>query len=403
MFPGDSGFRLLYASQIIVRLGSRIWLPYLQTHIYLFHLIKAPLLFFQLIPVVYFLVFLWTINQLAIKLVGISLKAKLFTLLLLLVLVSNRLLLFLSHNLYQEVPVLALFYLLTYLWLFSQKRSWLFCLVGILALFTREYFWILYLTLGIVNLREYHKLSKPKIIIYSLLGMLPLSWMALTSQTTTLNDNATATVFTLAAFAERTLRLTTVLATNAMLPILFCLLVVWLVIVFYKKPIYHRRYLWFSLLSWLFFLSYTLLKDPWQPRPENPRMVIPFIMFIPIWTLLAYQAIQNLPKRAKNVLVALLCTGLILLCNQWPSLNAFLVKANVQIEPFVAALRQYREQQPNQSLKIAVVAMDFWEEYVPYFSGMLLYENKEYLKTPPQNPDQYDLIFKGPLLRKKKR
>lgn len=64
IFPGDSGFRLLYAKYLILNGGSRVWLPFLQLHIFLLYLLKSPVFLYKLIPIIYYLILLFTLNKL---------------------------------------------------------------------------------------------------------------------------------------------------------------------------------------------------------------------------------------------------------------------------------------------------------------------------------------------------
>ena len=56
VFTGDSGLRLLKASQIIIRPLSteRVWLPFLQLHINTLYRIKAIPMLYKMIPISYF-------------------------------------------------------------------------------------------------------------------------------------------------------------------------------------------------------------------------------------------------------------------------------------------------------------------------------------------------------------
>lgn len=42
LFFGDSGYRVFFAHRPVVKLGNRIWLPFLQLHVWLYHLLGLP-------------------------------------------------------------------------------------------------------------------------------------------------------------------------------------------------------------------------------------------------------------------------------------------------------------------------------------------------------------------------
>lgn len=112
----------------------------------------------------YFLILLFILNKLSLRIIGKGIFEILFTTLLLLALSNNSLLLYLGSNLYQEILVFALLYALIYLYYFGRIHRFLFYIFAFLALLTREYFWAYYIALGIISLFKIHSLTRKKLL-----------------------------------------------------------------------------------------------------------------------------------------------------------------------------------------------------------------------------------------------
>ena len=54
-FRGDAGHRMNHSDLPVVHLGRRLWLPFLQLHIWLLKLLGTPFGYFKLVPACYFL------------------------------------------------------------------------------------------------------------------------------------------------------------------------------------------------------------------------------------------------------------------------------------------------------------------------------------------------------------
>ena len=79
-FCGDAGIRMNSAARPYFRVGNRVWLPYLQLHIWVFHLLRLPYRLYNLIPCFYFFVAVVSLGLLGLRLLGRTWSGILFTL-----------------------------------------------------------------------------------------------------------------------------------------------------------------------------------------------------------------------------------------------------------------------------------------------------------------------------------
>ena len=69
-FSGDEAIRLYYASRPVFRLGNRVWLPFLQLHVWVLYVLRTPSLYYHLIPCAYFFAAVVSYGLLALRLLG---------------------------------------------------------------------------------------------------------------------------------------------------------------------------------------------------------------------------------------------------------------------------------------------------------------------------------------------
>lgn len=401
-FLGDQGERLLNASHFIIHSGDRVWLPFLQSQIYLLYTFKLPLIFYTFLPFSYFLIFLFILNKLAIRIIGSGRNEIIFTSLLLIVIVSNRILVFLGTHLYQEIPSFTLFYLLIYLFFFTKNKQILIFLISIFAMLTREHFWIYYIVYGIVYIANHHsKLSKKYILLYSLMGFIPFCWILLTRQPLYLGSIVNDTSLNSYEFVARIYRLFIVFSESSLLVptsliITLLFIVTPLIYTNTKMRVFdkYRTYNLFSLISIIIIILYIIIRDPWQRTPLNPRMIVSFIYPVPLWILICYQTMQKFPIRLKKITIFLLIIGIIAIFD----VNYIQVLGNIQTkqESFYHDisnnLLEYKKRRGSVSPRIGIYGVDQYFIYEQYLSGILLYENKKYI-TNSNDVIDYDILI----------
>jgi hypothetical protein len=150
-FAGDAGIRMNASSMAWFRLGNRVWLPYLQLHIRLFNLLRAPYRFYNLIPCFYFFVAVVSLGLLGLRLLGRTWSGILFTLAVMFCFAENQLVSGLATTLYQEVLGAAFFYLLLYAGALDLGKARVLVILGALALLTRDTFQFYLLSLTLLN------------------------------------------------------------------------------------------------------------------------------------------------------------------------------------------------------------------------------------------------------------
>ena len=153
-FEGDPGQRMYLAHLPIASIGNRIWLPFLQIHIWAFYLLHLPYYTFKIIPCFYFFIAVLFLGLLIYRETRKTSADLMFTLLLMFCFAYQWAIQFVSTRLYQEALALAALYLL--LWggaIELKDNKWLLP-VGAAALLTRECFWIYLFALCLLNGRK---------------------------------------------------------------------------------------------------------------------------------------------------------------------------------------------------------------------------------------------------------
>lgn len=153
-FTGDSGYRMMYASDLIVCMQNRCWLPFLQAHILLFYKLKLPYCVFKFIPCFYFFLALLFLGKLAYEIGGKNRSAFYFSLLLMFCFAYQQNITFLSVNLYQEMLEIALFYILLYSGALDLRKSKLLLAVAGIALLTRDTFLVYLFAITLLNYKK---------------------------------------------------------------------------------------------------------------------------------------------------------------------------------------------------------------------------------------------------------
>lgn len=390
-FPGDSGIRLEYARYLILHAPNHIWLPILQAHIHLLYILKSPVFLYKLIPISYLILLLFMLNLLSVRILGPGKLARILTTFVLLSLVNNRQILFLGNNLYQEIPTFTIFYLLYYS--YFTKNLKLFYTISCIAMLTREYFWVYYLVFVIAAFRKRKSLSiSPIFLVYV---FIPIIWLFTTKQAIWGSVKSLNLPFNLLTIYERSGRLLSVFLKESVFPIILwiSLCCVWLK----TRKHFMANDLWdysiFSLISIFGIYLYFIIKDPWQPIPLNPRMIIPLIIHIPLWIILCYKYILRFPKVQKVLLTIFLIFSLLPLYNHLPSIKAYGRGNYDYYRDISLAISNYKKTSVNKEIKIGIAGIEYWT-YITYLVGPLLYQNREYVSNNIST--DYDILISSP-------
>ena len=294
-FFGDQGVRLDRAGELIVGVGRRVWLPFLQLHIHLLYLARAPAAVYLLVPYAYAVLSLFLLAALCRAALGDQRGTQLATAALLLGFAGSSFN-WLGRTLYQEVIVLPLFLALVYLHFFAPQRRLLFLAVFAAGMLTREVFWIWWAVFLALHWRG--RLRDPRFRWTAVaLGVIPLLWLVATAQSPLLARNVADDTANFAdSLAERAAILGGLLRSESFLIALVCLAAVFATVLARRglRGISFRGYHLFSFLSLAAIYAYVLYFDPWQRTPGNTRALVPLYAHVLVWAVLAWRDASRL-------------------------------------------------------------------------------------------------------------
>jgi hypothetical protein len=174
---GDPAFRIDNASTLLLLIDGRLWLPYLQAHVYALFSLGASPYWYHLLPVLYLIGAAVLLIAIGLRVVGEGGGAKVFVLLVVLAWLLNPLVLYLRGLLFQEIFCSFLVYLALLLGALELRRRRSIVIVAALALLTRETAWFLLGAFTLVRIREAR--SEPvKRALFFLWGILGI-WFSL--------------------------------------------------------------------------------------------------------------------------------------------------------------------------------------------------------------------------------
>jgi len=336
-FGGDAGIRMNAAPLAYFRVGNRVWLPYLQLHIWLFYHLRLPYRLYNLIPCCYFFVAVVSLGLLGLRLLGRTWSGILFTLAVMFCFAEHRLVSGLAVTLYQEIVGVAFFCLILYLGALDLRKA------RVLALLTRDTFQFCLLSLTLLNWKTIladRAYRRSFLFLWAIPVMwqlsIPLGYLvldrrlpgSLTEWPLTINKEHEAAVSHLSISLASLW--TGMLASRAI--VLFaCVVLAWVVIRWDTRPAgpalgydaqeFTRRFGPFSLLSLGMIYSAIILFNPTRATFGNARMAFPLIEHLFIWALLALAATfscRGVPRHAARVLVmAGLLASLSPLARRW--------------------------------------------------------------------------------------
>ncbi|MEI8345987.1 MAG: hypothetical protein WCG27_00860 [Pseudomonadota bacterium] len=384
-FPGDSGTRLKNASMIVWNEGGgRYWLPLLQLMVHILYFFKIEFSLYKLIPLFFTILFLFCFNQIGLKFLKALKLKSIYLLIISLFFVTHPLIIYLTNNLYQEMPVIALFYFLLYQ-IYYQKNRVLLYVTWFFALLTREYFWIYFLVWGLSNWKKI-VLNSSSLVGYMSLLLIPLGWIIYTNQSMLTGFNSSSVAITVSIIFERLTRLIVITRSLGLVPSVMALIIISISMLRdlkskkYQLDLFEKQYLAVGLLSLLLIYLYIIFKDPWAVTPYNSRMLFPLIVLVPTFYLIYFKYVSSQTTILKYILQILLMLSLIINI-RLPLMGPFKLKRDPFYGEISNTLSSVKGQYKNTKLQIGVTGIDYWDEYINILAGPLMYEKTEYLKN----------------------
>jgi hypothetical protein len=415
-FGGDAGIRMNAAPLAYFRVGNRVWLPYLQLHIWLFYHLRLPYRLYNLIPCFYFFVAVVSLGMLGLRLLGRTWPGILFTLTVMFCFAENRLVSGLATTLYQEILGVAFFYLLLYLGALDLRKARVLVLLGALALLTRDTFQFYLLSLTLLNWKTIladRAYRRSFLFLWAIPVMwqlsIPLGYLlfdrrlprSLTEWPLTINKDQEGAVSHLSISLAS---LWTGMLESGAIVLLACVVLAWVVIRWNARPAgpalgheaqeFTRRFGPFSLLSLGMIYSAIALFNPTKATFGNGRMAFPLIEHLFIWVLLALAATfscRGISRYAARVLVmAGLLASLSPLARRWvPQYNS---EANT-VYPDLQRL--LRETSPN-AMPVVCFGPENTFETFSRFVAPTLYAQRRYLQGGTEIPKDCSLWISRP-------
>jgi len=389
LFSGDPSYRVFFADRPIVKLGNRIWLPFLQLHIWLYHLLQLPVAGLKLISVAYLLLALSALGLYWRRLLGPGPLSLTLATLAVVSFAAQPLNAPLS-DLMQEPAGYGLLFLLA--WLFARQPilSPLTLAIAAAALLARDTYWIYLFALSLLHLRQLRS--------YAILWAVPTVWLTavvpaiywvayhrpphfpaewplmtnLSSRNPSLLD--TVTSLSTALLSSRVAFLAAGVALAALLL---------------------RRHLRHPFanpsaptltraipLALLLVYGILLAVDPWQETPGNIRMAAPLLELSFLLAPLLLQAAASAPRFVRQSATAAIVAGLIF--SAWPSSAPPLPQGRKTIHASHASLKAILDAagQANPA-SACLMAPDRWQVFRE-LGAPTFYHRKTYL--PPAEP-----------------
>ncbi len=385
--------RLDRAAELVVGVGRRVWLPFLQLHIHLLYLARAPAAVYLLVPYAYTVLSLFLLAALCRAALGD--QHQLLASAVLLLAFAGSSFNWLGRTLYQEVIVLPLFLALVYLHFFAPQRRVLFLGVFAAGMLTREVFWIWWAVFLVLHWRG--RLRDPRFRWTTVaLGVIPLLWLVATAQSPLLARNVADHTANLAdSLAERAAILGGLLRSESFLIAPVCLAAVFATVLARRglRGTSFRGYHLFSFISLAAIYAYVLCFDPWQRTPGNTRALVPLYAHVLVWAVLAWRDASRLADGygvAARALTALAVLSLLKFQAIAGVLGGATPPTGASWEPLhlatsfaspedwraaVARIRQERQAAQGAALRVTFVDVPR-AEYLKFWVAMFLYDER---------------------------
>ncbi len=394
LFTGDPSYRVFFADRPIVKLGNRIWLPFLQLHIWLYHLLHLPVAGLKLISVAYLLLALSALGLYWRRLLGPGPLSLSLAVLAVVSFAAQPLNAPLS-DLMQEPAGYGLLFLLA--WLFARQPTLtpLTLTLAAAALLARDTYWIYLFALTLLHLRQLRS--------YALLWAVPILWLAavvpaiywaayhrlphfpiewplmtnVSSRTPSLLD--TLTSLTTALLSSRVAYLAAGVTLAAL--------------ILRRQPSAHPLASTLTRaipLALLLVYGVLLAVDPWQETPGNIRMAAPLLELSFLLAPLLLHSATSAPRVVRQAATAAIMAGLIL--SAWPSSAPPLPQGRETIHAAHANLKAILDAAgQGRPASACLMAPDRWPVFRE-LSAPAFYHRKTYLAPADPFPNHCQVI-----------
>ncbi len=175
IFVGDSGYRVFFANRPVVKFSNRIWLPFLQVHIWLYHLLGLPVAGVKLISAFYSWAAMICLGFYWRGILGKSPSSTIFAIVAVVCFAAQQLNVD-TQPLMQEPIGAALFFAFLFFVSRAATFSWLALLCAAAALMTRDAYWIYLFAATLVGLRSLLA-DRRRLLACASLWAVPILWL----------------------------------------------------------------------------------------------------------------------------------------------------------------------------------------------------------------------------------
>ncbi len=411
-FPGDAGHRMNGSDLPVIRLGNRVWLPVVQMHVWVCHLLGLPSYAFKIVLCFYPFIAVLFLGLIARRLAGPGYLGLAFSLLLMFCFAHQRVLLRLNGQPYQEGIELALFYVLLWAGALELRKSRWLVAIGAAALLTRETFWIYLLAVSLLNWKQIvsqksYRLAFlvlwsvpalwflsipfgflrvegrfPRLLVEWPLGINKVNSQAVSSLSTSLGSLGAALISSRAVL----------LAGSVML--------VWALARARRRTAVHltersggfrARFGPFSLISLGVIYSLVILFDPWEHTFANTRMTVPLLAHGFVWAALAFGGTLSHQGVARFLSRTVLVAGMVLSVDMdarnWVPKDHSQARANhAEIE------RLLKDAAGDRQPRVCFRGVDYFR-CVPRLIAPTLYARRRFVGRNDETPGACDVVI----------
>jgi hypothetical protein len=175
IYGDDSGYRVFFAQRPVVKIGNRIWLPFLQLHIWLYHSLGLPAAGVKLISTFYSWAAMVCLGMYWRRVLGKGRASDVLAILATVCFAAQRLNLG-TGPLMQEPIGVALFFGFLLLVSSSVAFPWIAILCAA-AMMTRDTYWIYLFAATLVGLRGLLA-DRRRLLAYASIWAVPILWLA---------------------------------------------------------------------------------------------------------------------------------------------------------------------------------------------------------------------------------
>jgi hypothetical protein len=421
-FEGDGGQRLHLAHLPVAGVGNRIWLPFLQAHIWALYRLHLPYYTFKIIPCFYFFIAVVFLGLLTYRQTGRQTGGTradlMFTLLVVICFAYQLEVQWISTRLYQESLALAGFYVL--LWggaIELRDNKWLVPIAAA-ALLTRECFWIYMLAICWLNRREILATKRYR-IVFAALWSIPVLWLLATLWAHRHMEGRLPTSaaewplginkaggMAVSHFAGSVASLGASLIASRAIALMVALIVVGIIGRRQRaagtadahdatkahdaagasnapdtpemhdaddttRDLFDARFRPFSLLSLAIIYALIVLFNPWEATFANQRIDIPLLGHAFVWAGLLYKDTYDYAPRARLWSRIALIAGLVLSLNL--NLRTWVYHDDSNASRTVAEIAQLvASTGGSRAANVCVIKENYWEA-IERFAGPTLY------------------------------